>query len=150
MSKTNAESEVQPERFLSQPPEVSLFIACLVMVNQIRGLDRAFQADELSEKAFVEKARALLAQLSETVAATERFDLVLPVLGPGEFSPSFWRWFNWWEDYFRGLTQTQIGQIERLGREMSLAVNRYRPKKHWLSCSHTPPFILQDKTNERG
>ena len=142
MSKPNAESQLDAERFLLEPPEVSLFIACLVMVNQLRSLGRSFHDGELTAKAFSEKARAIVEQLSKTVAVTERFDIVLPVLGPGQFSPSFWRWFNWWQDYFLGLTQTQIGQIERLGREQSFAVNRYRPKNHWLNCPSIPPFFL--------
>lgn len=140
-SKPQSQEEKR-EQFLLQPPEVSLFIACLVMVNQLRGLERAFQEGDIEQKTFYEKAQAVLGQLAEAVAVTERFDIVLPVVGPGQFSPSFWRWFNWWEDYFRGLTQTQIGQIERLGRELSLAVNHYRPKKHWLSCPSTPGFML--------
>jgi len=150
MFKPNTQPQAKSERFLQRPPEVSFFIACLVMVNQLRALDRTYQAGDLPRKVFADKARTLLEQLSKTVAVTEQFDIVLPVLGPGQFSPSFWRWFNWWEDYFHGLTQTQIGQIERLGRELSLAVNRYRPKNHWLSCPSTPPFVLQDEAIDSG
>ena len=150
MSKPTAESQAETERFLLQPPEVSFFIACLVTVNQLRGLERAFQAGDIAENAFLDKAQILIRYLSETVTITERFDIVLPVVSPGQFAPCFWRWFNWWEDYFRGLTQAQIGQIERLGRELSLTVNSYRPKDHWLSCPSTPPFTLHEKPKAAG
>jgi len=51
------------------------------MVKQLRGLARAFQNGEIAKGAFMEKSNVVLAQLTDTVVATERFDVVLPVMG---------------------------------------------------------------------
>ena len=110
------------------------------MINELRGLERSLKAGELTQSCFLETSDSLLQKLAKTAAATERFDLVMPVLAHGEFSSFFWRWFNWWEDYFRGLSPTEIGEIERLGRELRLEVNDFRPKSHWATYRHTPGF----------
>jgi hypothetical protein len=138
--KANIQLVQKEQEFLQNPPEVSCFIACLVMVNQLRLLERAFNGGELSPNAFQSKTHAVLGQLTPAVALTERFDIVTPVMGPGQFSPFFWRWFNWWEDYFGKLTTTEIAEIQRLGRELQVAVNDYRPADHWVRHRNTPAF----------
>ena len=145
MPKTTTKStaQVQQEKeVLLTEPEVSLFISCLVMVNQLRGLERAFKGGEFNLSAFLDKSNAVLSQLTETVSATERFDIVLPVMDYGQFSPFFWRWFNWWDDYFKGLSPAQIAHIERLARERTRNVDDHRPQDHWLTYRHTPAFTL--------
>jgi hypothetical protein len=144
MPKPNTKlAQVQKQQqFLQNPPEVSCFIMCLVMVNQLRLLERAFQGGEIPESAFNSKAKALLSQLTPAVALTERFDIVMPVIGTGQFSTPFWRWFNWWEDYFGSLSATEMTEIERLGREMQATVNEYRPAGHWISHRDTTAFAL--------
>ena len=145
MPKTTTKSTTpveQEKEILHSEPEVSLFISCLVMVNQLRGLERAFKAGEFNLSTFLDKSNAVLSQLTETVTATERFDIVSPVMDYGQFSPFFWRWFNWWDDYFKGLTPPQISHIERLARERTGNVNDYRPEEHWLAYRHTPAFTL--------
>jgi hypothetical protein len=112
------------------------------MVNQLRGLERAFKGGEFNLSAFLDKSNAVLSQLTETVSATERFDIVLPVMDYGQFSPFFWRWFNWWDDYFKGLSPGQIAHIERLARERVRNVDDYRPADHWVTHRHTPAFTL--------
>lgn len=140
---TKSPSQVPQEKeVLQSEPEVSLFISCLVMVNQLRGLERAFKGGEFNLSAFLDKSNAVLSQLTETVSATDRFDIVQPVMDYGQFSPFFWRWFNWWDDYFKGLTPVQISQIERLARERAVTVNDYRPQEDWLAYRHTPAFTL--------
>jgi hypothetical protein len=139
--KSNLGSE-QKKEFLRNAPEVSIFISCLGLVNELRGLDVAFKRGELARRDFSEKAHAVLAHLNETVDATERFDIVSPVMGYGQFSPFFWRWFNWWDDYFKGLTLTQINDVAREARERAPTVNSHRPENHWLTHRHTPAFTL--------
>ena len=144
MPKTTTKSTAkvtQEKEVLLSEPEVSL-ISCLVMVNQLRGLERAFKGGEFNLSAFLDKSNAVLSQLTETVSATERFDIVLPVMDYGQFSPFFWRWFNWWDDYFKALTPAQIAQIERSARERASNVSDFRPQEHWLAYRHTPAFTL--------
>ena len=146
MPKTAATSKSgteQEKEFLLNAPEVSLFIACLGLVNELRGLEAAFKRGESTRRDFQDRAKAVLAHLNETVDATERFDIVMPVMGYGQFSPFFWRWFNWWDDYFKGLTLVQICQIARQARERVPAVNDYRPESHWVTYRHTPAFTLR-------
>ena len=127
---------------LATAPEVSVFIQCLVMVNQLRALERGYKHAEIERGSFLDKSNAVLGQFNEVVAATERFDIVLPVMDYGQFSPFFWRWFNWWDDYFKGLTAVQIVEIERIARERPSTVNPYRPEDHWIRYRHTPAFTL--------
>ena len=145
MPKTAAKSKVEIEQkkeFLLNAREVSLFMACLGLVNELRGLEAAFIQCESTRPDFQDKANAVLAHLNETVDATERFDILMPVMGYGQFSPFFWRWFNWWNDYFKGLTLRQIGDIARQARERVSTINDYRPESHWVTYRHTPAFTL--------
>jgi len=127
---------------LAGAPEVSVFIHCLVMVNQLRALERGFKNGEVDKSAFLDKSNAVLGQFSDAVTATERFDIVLPVIDYGNFSPFFWRWFNWWDDYCKGLNPMQIVEIERLARDRAKGVGSFRPDGHWIHYRHTPAFTL--------
>src|SRR6266436_7688113 len=145
MPKTAAKSKFgieQEKEFLLNAPEVCLFVACLGLVKELRGLEAAFKRSESTRPDFQDKANAVLAHLNETVDATERFDIVMPVMGYGQFSPFFWRWFNWWDDSFKSLTLTQIRDIGRQAREGFPTVNDYRPENHWVSDRNTPAFTL--------
>jgi len=145
MAKTTAKSNFgieQDKEVLVNPPEVSVFIDCLVMANQLRGLERAFKKAEIDRDTFRDESSAVLERFNEAAAATERFDIVMPVFDFGQFSPFFWRWFNWWNDYFKSLTPRQIGDIKRLARERVASVNDRRPADHWVRYRHTPAFTL--------
>ncbi len=132
----------QYKEFLRNATEVCLFLVCLGVVNELRGLEAAFKRRELTRRVFLDKAHVALAHLNETVDATERFDIVMPVMGCGQFSPSFWRWFNWWDDYFKGLTLTQLDDLARQARERVQTVDGYRPENHWVTYRNTPAFTL--------
>ncbi len=138
-SKLQAE---QAKRFLLCAPEISIFGICCVMVDELRGLERTFKHRQLTQSAFLAKSTVVLAQLTETVRATERFSIVLPVVGYGKFSPFFWRWFNWWDDYFQSLTPAQISEIEALARERMPAANDYRPPGDWVRYRQAPAFTI--------
>lgn len=145
MPKIASKAKLRVERnneFLRDAPEVSIFLACLGMIDELRHLERSFRASGLSEQSFFEQFSEILCQLTQVVEATERFDVVWPVIDYGKFSPFFWRWFNWWDDYLQGLTPRQIGQLERLARTRKPAVNRHRPREDWLWYRHTPAFTL--------
>src|SRR5690242_2030891 len=127
---TKAPTQIQQEKeVLQSEPEVSLFISCLVMVNQLRGLERAFKGGEFNLSAFLDKSNAVLSQLTETVSATERFDIVLPVMDYGQFSPFFWRWFNWWDDYFKGLSPRSEEHTSELQSHVNLVCRLLLEKK---------------------
>jgi hypothetical protein len=131
------------QKFLLRAPEILIFSACYGMVQELRTLDHTFEAGQTDEAAFVDRVNALLVELSCTAEATHRFDLVMPVTGCGQFSSSFWKWFNWWNDYRNTLTPAQIDQIERFGRARKFAVMGHRPGGDWLTYRHTPAFELE-------
>src|SRR5882672_6479340 len=121
-STSKLKIRVAKEKDLLRAPEISVFLACRAMVNELRGLALAFNAQEISKSAFMQSCKGILGQLNAAVDATERFDIVLPVMDYGRFSPFFWRWFNWWDDYFKALTPTEIGDLGRLARERAPSV----------------------------
>jgi hypothetical protein len=137
-AKAKSKSQVNRQEFLLEAPEIAVFMACCVIVNELRGLERSFRVGDLAQSVFAEKFDTLIGKLRKSAAVAERFDLVMPVVGEGEFATLFWRWFNWWDDYFRELTPTDICEIERLGREQRVELNSFRPKNHWIEYRQTP------------
>jgi hypothetical protein len=134
----------QAKEFLRSAPEISIFGVCCVMVDELRCFERAFKKGELTPKAFWDKSNAVVGQLSETATATERFGIVLPVLAHGEFSSYFWRWFNWWDDYFQTLTPRQVSELEALARQRLPEAERFRPAGHWSGYRSTPAFTIEE------
>jgi len=118
-------------------------MACLVLVEELRRLEGAFHGGDISRDTLSQKSDLVLKALADTVAATERFDIVLPVLGPGQFSPSFWRWFNWWEDHFGRLTIQEMAGIESPRGQQRFAIRGRQPTAHWLNWRDTPAFSLK-------
>ena len=133
---------VQDEKFLLEGPEVSIFLACLAAVNELRWLASAYECGELNRIAFSRESTSVVARLSELASATERFDIVCPVIEFGKFSPFFWRWFNWWNDFLRDWTGRQVKRLERLVREGDPAGVAQRPDNDWVRYRHTPAFAL--------
>jgi hypothetical protein len=145
MPKTKIKSIGKSEsdsQFLLDAPEVSIFLACAAAVNQLRGLAAEYEAGELTRVAFSRRSTCVVAELSELAGATERFDIVCPVLEFGSFSPFFWRWFNWWNDFLDEYTPRQVSQLVRLARTRTERSSAHRPDDHWLRYRSTPAFAL--------
>jgi hypothetical protein len=145
MPKTKIKSSLRVERekkFLLEAPEVSIFLACVAAVNELRSLANAYESGELTRIAFSRESTIVVAELSELAAATERFDIVWPVMEFGKYSAFFWRWFNWWNDHLKDLTARQISHLERLAREGRTTTSAHRPKDDWVRYRHTPAFAL--------
>jgi hypothetical protein len=145
MPKTAVKSKLgieQDKGFLQDAPEVCIFLACFGMINELRHLELACKAGVMSDQSFFAQFNEILGQLASAVEATERFDVLWPVMDYGKFSPFFWRWFNWWDDYLQGLTPKQLGNLERMARGRKPSVNRHRPREHWIQYRHTPAFTL--------
>jgi hypothetical protein len=132
----------QHRELLLHGTEIGIFLACLGVVNELRTLERDFDEGAISKAAFLGRSNVLLALFTEAAEATERFDVLLPVVEYGQFSPCFWRWFNWWEDYFRAMSRRQMGQLERRARNGSAAVADHRPAGDWLGYRQAPAFTV--------
>jgi len=113
------------------------------MVDELRDLQRALNRGELSMDSFIDKSNLVLTQFVQTAGATQRFGVVMPVIEYGQFSSFFWRWYNWWDDYFRGLTPAQVNEIETLAREGVATANSFRPADHWIHYREMPAFTIQ-------
>lgn len=136
MAEAKIERKVMQEfdtEFLVRAPEIYIFSACRHLVTLIKAAERAGASGRKNAPMQVEKRDHLFAQLSALAQATERFDIVLPYSPEFGFSRFFWRWFNWWSDYRRGLTREQLDHIHRLQDEKDLAALDYRPTGDWLT-----------------
>ena len=143
--KTQAKVRVERDKeFLLQAPEICIFMACSSLVGELRALASALQGGEIKRRDCLEKSEVVLVQLLEAATATERFDIVLPVMGYGRFSPFFWKWFNWWDDYVKGRTPRQLSKLEQLARERKTCIKRYRPKNDWMKHRTTAAFLIVD------
>ena len=141
-TKTKSKFELQRDvRFLDASPELSIFLACVAAVNELRCLANAYETGELNRVAFSRHSTTIVAELSELALATERFDIVCPVMEFGKFSPFFWRWFNWWSDFLKDLSPRQVGYLERAARSGSTSI-AHRPQHDWVRYRHTPAFAL--------
>ena len=141
--KTTEVEVEKDEAFFLSAPEISVFVACCVMVNELRGLERAVRSGDISTNVCADKSKAVLDRLSEAVQATQRFDIVSPVMERGQFSPFFWRWFNWWDDFLKALTPSQIAETERRAHEPVSLIEDLRPKGHWVKYRNTPAIALE-------
>jgi hypothetical protein len=140
--KTTEPAVEKDKAFFAGAPEISIFVACCVLVNELHGFERGLQVGDISQKAFEEKCKGVLDRLCEAVDATYRFDIVMPVIGRGQFSPFFWSWFNWWDDYLKALTPSEVAEAERRARERGSLIDDLRPKDHWVSYRNTPAIYL--------
>jgi len=145
MPKTKIKPKVRVERsqeYLRTAPEVSIFLACVATVNQLRCLAAAYEVGEITRVSFSRQSTCVVAELSELADATERFDIVCPVIEFGRFSPFFWRWFNWWNDFLKDFNARQIGYLEKKAREGANLTAAHRPQGDWVRYRHTPAFAL--------
>lgn len=145
MPKTKIKSKSTLElgtRFLAAAPEVSIFLACVAAVNQLRALAAAYDSGELTRIAFSRRSTGIVADLSELANATERFDILCPVVEFGTFSPFFWRWYNWWHDFVDEFTPRQINQLVSVAQEGRACRTATKPKADWLCYRQTPAFAL--------
>jgi hypothetical protein len=128
--------------FLLFAPEVSIFMACFGLVNELKVLNDFRRKDCISEREFDNRFNGVLSTFSLVADATWRFDLLLPVLDYGKFSTCFWRWFNWWDDYIKTLPPMQLSHVEWLAKVCSHDVDQFRPSGDWINHRGDPAFTI--------
>lgn len=128
--------------FLAAAPEVSVFMACFGLVNELKVLNEWRSKGFIAEREFDNRFNCVLSTFSLVADATWRFDLLLPVIGYGAFSTCFWRWFNWWDDYIKAMSPLQVSHVEWLARDRSPDVNQFRPTGDWLGHRGDPAFTI--------
>jgi hypothetical protein len=112
-------------------PEGGVFLAILGGVNQLKIMAFDYEIGKITRTAFSRKSAVIISDLCKIADDTHRFDVVCPVIEYGVFSDSFWRWFNWWNDYALGLTPRQINSIAKR-----------RPPGDWARHRKTPAFAV--------
>ncbi len=128
---------------LHNAPEFIVFSACLVTIESLRSLADKFADGKIDQPTFVAQTASLLFRLRRTAEATQRFDVVMPVMDSDKFSPFFWGWFNWWFDYSTQLTLTQFEKLEKLAQQRRKGLAKHRPKGDWLHYRQTPALVVQ-------
>lgn len=128
--------------FLAAAPEVSIFMACFGLVNELKVLHKWRERGDLTERDFDNRFNCALSTFSLVADATWRFDLLLPVMGYAKFSTCFWRWFNWWDDYIKAQPPMQLAHIEWLAKVCSHDVDQFRPAGDWLEHRSDPAFTI--------
>jgi hypothetical protein len=128
--------------YLLTAPEISIFLVCYSMRNSLLELEHSHNEGLAPPEEFFSRFNMILAQFTETAEATYRFDIVLPVMALGMFSPSFWRWFHWWDSYLEGLTHRERVRLERLAMDRLPGIDSYRPPGDWSNCSCLPAFKI--------
>jgi hypothetical protein len=130
--KTTCVADQNPEVLL-HVPEIFVFSACLRAVQELGVLERTIRFGEMDTRTFVLRFKGVLCRLIKMSQVTQRFGVGAPVGKDGQFSPSFWGWFNFWNEYRKQLSSAQIDEIERLVRERLDTVNHHRPEGEWLT-----------------
>ena len=129
--------------FLFRAPEIYVFSACSHVVDQVAIARAEASSGKQGASRCEERARLLAFQLWGLAAATQRFDIIVPLTSEGDFSPYFWRWFNWWTDYREGLSPEELDQVHGLLEAFDPAALEYRPPGDWLNHRSTVPPALR-------
>jgi len=124
-------------------PEIFIFSASLQRVREILSLVCALEAGKIDRPTFDAKIEPVMRGLCRVAEVTQRFEIVVPVTGYGQFSASFWRWFNWWNDYLKTLKPERIREMDRLAAQGLHRLNDYRPTGDWTASRHTPAFFIE-------
>jgi len=134
-------AKVKDQEFADNACEVSVFMACFGLVNELKTTYAVLHQGKMSQEVFSHRFNSVLHQLCFTAESTTRFDIMLPVLRYGQFSSFFWRWFNWWDDYLKSLSPVRIMAL-RLAASGGVAdiLAKYRPPGDWIAYNSTPPF----------
>jgi len=125
--------------FLFRAPEIYVFSACSHVVDLVVAAREAAGAGAEDAAACDERLRVLFSQLWGLAVATQRFDIILPLMSDGTLSPFFWRWFNWWQDYRKALTPEELDQVRGLLENSDPGALEFRPSGDWLTHRATMP-----------
>lgn len=143
---------------LVEVPEISVWMTAFGCLNSVEEVLTERRQLRISEKQYFKQVNGCLANLAETADATHRFGVLLPAtMEPNyrkhlrerddgflkvEFSPSFWRWYNWWHDYVNTLSVAQRKYVYQLAVERLPGLEAYRPAGDWLNYRSNPVLVL--------
>ena len=150
--------QTQNEELLLCAPEISVWMTAFGGLRTLAELQLEYSQQRITQKQYIRAANEALVSLVETADATHRFGVLLPAtIEPHygrrlreltdaflrvDFSPSFWRWFNWWQDYVRMLTISEKKHIYHLAMERVPLVDKYRPSGDWLNYRSESSLVL--------
>lgn len=139
-------------------PEIRVWMTIFGCLDNLRDLTARRKAGKITNESFYKESNETLVGLAEVADITHRFGVLLPsTLEPNyrrriqqlkdnfirvEFSPSFWRWYNWWDDYIRTLSPDQIKHIRRITTEECLGAEDYRPTGEWYGYRSDASLVV--------
>jgi hypothetical protein len=160
---TNAELkhqlEAQNDEELLIAPEICVWMTIYGGLRNICEVHAQYSCGKLSRSDYIKKSNELLINFVEAADFTHRFNVLLPAtIEPRyrsrhrsldgtfvrvSFSSSFWRWFNWWDDYTKSLPIYVRKHIYHLAAERVSAIEKYRPEGDWLSYRSDCPISFE-------
>lgn len=139
-------------------PEISVWMTAFGCLRSVDEYLVEWRGDRITEKQYFKSINACLVNLAETADATHRFGVLLPsTIEPHyrkhmrelddaflkvDFSPSFWRWYNWWSDYINTLKAYERKHVYHLAMERLRGLEAYRPAGDWLHHRSNPVLVL--------
>ncbi len=121
----------QDIEFLSTAPELAVYLTISGVMDIARDTVRD-SGGSLTAEGAQKAMQTVFAALDIAVAFTIRFDIVLPCVSETTYSTSFWRWFNWWRDYYATLSDENRTFLARAIPERKYhLVEKYRPHGDW-------------------
>ena len=146
------------ERDPLESSEICVWMTAFGCLSSMNEFQTARSARVLTDKQYFKKSNACLISLAETADATHRFGVLLPAtVEPHfrkvarerddaflkiDFSPSFWRWYNWWNDYINTLSIAERKHVYYLAMERLPGLDAYRPTGDWLTYRSNPVLVL--------
>ncbi len=143
---------------LVHAPEISVWMTSFGCLRSVEEFLAEWKQKNITEKQYYKVVNSCLLNLAETADATHRFGVFLPAtVEPHyrrhvrdrddgflkvEFSPFFWRWYNWWDDYISTLSTIERRRVYRLALERLPALDMYRPAGDWLHYRTNPVLVL--------
>lgn len=161
MTKSDINAALNGQRGQSpllSTPEISVWMTAFGCLREISDISAAYQAKKLTPEKYYRSVNHMLVELAETADDTHRFGVLLPssiepnykkrvsALKDGfvqvEFSLSFWRWFNWWDDYMKSMPPVARNELYKLVTYRLPEVENYRPDGDWISHRKEPGLVL--------
>jgi len=146
-----------PDPLLVSVPEISVWMTAFGCLRSIDEFAVKWNRKNITRQQYYKAVNGCLFNLAETADATHRFGVLLPAtiephyrrhlrerndgLLKVDFSPSFWRWYNWWNDYINTLSTIEREYVYDLAMERLPALEMYRPGGDWLHYRSNPVLI---------
>ncbi len=139
--KALTESDIE---LLCIAPELVVFLIVRSICEAVKLSHKDYELGNMPKAIMQRNMAKIFESMDTAVDFTARFDIVLPVVDDAEYAKSFWRWYNWWLDYHKKLSDTDRKFLSRMIRAKKYApVLKYRPDGDWIHYRSKPSFTAK-------